>query len=79
VNRDPRPMAKVIWKAFGAVSVVGGLVGLLAGAELVSGLGLVVFLFLALAVFVIWAVTMLDPQALTEEPEYQGEDRTRGQ
>lgn len=70
-------MPRSVWNAFFVVAMVGGLLGLLAGADLFSGLALFVFLFVALAVFVIWAVIMLDLQALAEEPEYQGKDRTK--
>jgi hypothetical protein len=68
-----------VWAAFFAVSVVGGIAGLLAGAELVSGLALVVLVFMALAIFVVWTVMMLDPQALAEESEYQGKGKARAE
>lgn len=68
-------MPDSIWNAFFVIAVVGAVVGFLCGAEVVSGVALVVFMLAALIVFVIWAVVMLDPQRLADEPAYKGEPR----
>jgi len=72
-------MPDSIWNAFFAISAVGAVIGLLCGAELVSGLALAIFMVVALIVFVIWTIVMLDPQGLAEEPAYKDEGSNRRQ
>lgn len=67
-------MPNSVWNAFIVIGAVGAVIGILCGSELISGLVLVVFMLAALTVFVIWAVAILDPQRLAEEPAYKGED-----
>ncbi len=67
-------MPDSVWNTFFVIAVVGALIGFLCGAELVSGLALAVFMFAALSVFVVWAIVMLDPQRLAEEPAYKGNE-----
>jgi hypothetical protein len=67
-------MPDSVWNAFFVIAAVGAVVGVLCGADVVSGLALVIFMLAALVIFVVWAVTMLDPQGLAEEPAYSGED-----
>jgi hypothetical protein len=70
-------MPESVWNAFFVVTLIGVLAGLLCGAEVVSGLALLIFVFPALVVFVVWGVLLLDPQGLAENPTYKGEDQTQ--
>jgi hypothetical protein len=57
--------------AFAGLLFVGCVFGFLAGADILSGAALAIFIFGALVVFVPWAVWRLDPEMLAEEPRYR--------
>lgn len=67
-------MPDAVWNAFWVILVVGFVLGVMCGAGLISGLGLVIFMAGVVAGFVSWAVALIDPRTLADEPEYQGRD-----
>ncbi len=60
-----------VWSAFWVLALAGVLLGVLCGAGVLSGLALGLSMTAALAVFVPWAVSLIAPQELAEEPEYR--------
>lgn len=70
-------MPDAVWNAFWVLLLVGFLLGALCGAGTLSGLGLGIFMAGAIVGFVPWAVAMIDPRTLADEPEYKGEDGKR--
>lgn len=71
---EPQVMPDPVWNAFWVLLIVGFVLGLLCGAGLLSGLGLVIFVAGVLVGFVPWAVALIDPRTLPDEPEYKGVD-----
>jgi hypothetical protein len=67
-------MSDSVWNAFFVIALIGLIVGALTGAGILGGLALLAVMFVAVAVFVIWTVTMLDPDDLANEPSYKGVD-----
>jgi hypothetical protein len=70
-------MPNAAWTAYWVLVVVGIVLGLLCGAGSLSGLGLGIFMAVAIAVFVSWAVLMIDPKRLADHPTYKNEDETQ--
>lgn len=75
MNGQPsRALPDSVSTVFLALLLVGGVVGFLSGAGVLSGAGLAVFIFTALAVFVPWAIWKLNPDGLSEESAYRPKD-----
>lgn len=69
-------MPSAVWTAYWALIAVGILLGTLCGTGSLSGLGLGIFMAGAIAVFVTWAVLMINPKKLSDHPTYKAEDET---
>jgi hypothetical protein len=65
----------VVWIAFTFLVVVGLVVGFLCGIGELSGAGLLVFFFGALAGFIPWACWKLDPDLMRQESAYRGKEK----
>jgi hypothetical protein len=71
LNEKSQVMPDAVWNAYWILLVAGALLGLLCGAGVLSGLGLGVFVAGAVIGFVPWAVSMIEPQKLADEPAYK--------
>jgi hypothetical protein len=60
--------------AYFSLLLVGAVCGVLAGAKVLSGVGLGIFIFGALAIFVPWAIWKLNPELLKQESAYRGDN-----
>jgi len=65
----------IVVNVYFALLLVGAVCGLLAGAGQLSGVGLLVFIFGALVIFVPWAVWKLNPGILKEEDGYHEREK----
>jgi hypothetical protein len=64
-------LPKDVWTAFFGLVVVGAVMVALSEVGVVSSLGFALFLVVALAAFVLWAVLRLDPRGLAELALYK--------
>ena len=59
-----------IWPVFGAMCVIGFVMGLLGGAEHLGDVIFAVVLFVLPSIFIIWGVSRLDPKGIDEITGY---------
>jgi hypothetical protein len=70
-----REIPDPVWIAFTVLVVVGMGLGFACGIGKVSGAGLLVFFFGALAGFIPWACWKLDPDLMRRESAYREHDQ----
>lgn len=75
MSRHEQEIPDAVWIAFTVLVVVGVIVGFLCGLGELSGAGLLVFFFGALAGFIPWACWKLDPGLMRRESAYRGKPK----
>jgi len=75
VSRHEPEFPDVVWITFTFLVVVGVIVGFLCGTGGLSGAGLLVFFFGALAGFIPWACWKLDPDLMRRESAYRSKEK----
>jgi uncharacterized membrane protein len=75
VSVREREIPDPVWIAFTVLVVVGIVLGFVCGLGKLSGAGLLVFFFGALAGFIPWACWKLDPDLMRRESAYREHDQ----
>jgi hypothetical protein len=75
VRGREREIPDPVWLAFTVLVVVGIGLGFVCGLGKLSGAGLLVFFFGALAGFIPWACWKLDPDLMRRESAYREHDQ----
>jgi hypothetical protein len=65
------------WIAYFSLVAVGAALGVLTGANAISGASLAVFILSAIAGFIPWAIWNLDPESLEESDAYKKDESGR--
>jgi hypothetical protein len=74
-SKTSLPLA--IWVAYAFLVLVGCGIGFACGAERLSPIGLVIFVFGSLAGFIPWAVWKLDPSTLVDSDTYRSGEASK--